>query len=141
MLRMYMTEHMNVMVVRTEKMPAITGISRKVYELLQARPLLSVEILSAHNVHALLSTHKGDHIFLTPILREDLFPKAEGLVCEILEKNASLQKTRNQDEVEIVAVRIQVRPIGAARIKNVEVKALDQGVDVEVERMVRCRIS
>ena len=130
-----------VMIVKTGKMPALTGISTKVFELLQKRPLLSLEIKSADNINALLSLDKGDYLFLTPVLREDLLAKGGGIVCELTEKTVSLQKVKKWDEVEIVAVRIQVKPVCMGRIKTMEKKQLGQGVDVAVEQTQRCRIS
>lgn len=140
-MRMYVSEHLTSVTLVRSRMPAVTGLSRKVYDLLVARPVLSLEIKSAHNIHALSSAQKGSRIFLTPILREDLLAKTGGLVCEICEKNVSLQKMKNWDEVEIVAVRIQVRPLYVGRVRAVEKKGLDEGVEVEVEGTIKCSIS
>ena len=52
-----------------------------------------------------------------------------------------LQKVKKRDEAEIVTVRIQVKPKFSGKIKSVEKRALGAGVDVEVERAVRCSIS
>ena len=142
MIRMTrMEQHSRVMYVKTNRMPALAGISKKVYELLLQRPLLSLEIKSADNINALLSSEKGHTVFLTPVLREDLFPKAEGCICELKEKTVSLQKVKKWDEIEIVAVRIQVKPVCLGRISAIEKKSLGEGVRVEVEKAVRCSIS
>jgi len=136
----YLTQH-RVTFITTDRMPALTSISRKIFELLLERPLLSLEIKNADNIIALLPAEKGYHIFLTPILREDLFPKAEGLVCELLDKKVTMQKVKKWDEVEMVAVRIQVKPLCRGRIKYIEKKGLGEGVEVDVERAVKCSIS
>jgi hypothetical protein len=138
----YVAQHLSRFTfLTTDHMPALTSISRKVFDLLHERPLLSLEIKSADNVIALLSAEKGYHVFLTPILREDLYPKAEGLVCELVDKKVTMQKVKKWDEVEIVAVRIQVKPLCAGRVKTIEKTALGQGVKVDVERAVKCDIS
>lgn len=136
----YLTQH-RITFLTTDRMPALTSISRKIYELLLERPLFSLEIKNADNITALLPVEKGYQIFLTPILREDLFPKAEGLVCELLEKKVTMQKVKKWDEVEMVAVRIQVKPICRGRIKSIEKRELGEGVAVDVERSVKCSIS
>ncbi len=123
------------------RIPAITGISKKVYDFLSERPLLSLEIKSADNIRGLLSIEKGHYIFLTPVLRDDLFLKAQGLVCIIEDMKVSIQKVKKWDEVEVVAVRIQVKPVCEGRIRSFERKPLGEGVEVEVERTVRGRIS
>ena len=141
-MKMYITEH-RVTFVRSEggKIPALTSISKKVYELLLKRSLLTLEIKSAHNINALQPVKKGDFIFLTPILREDLLPRAEGVICEIQEKKVMLQKKKHWDEVEIITVRLQVKLQCTARIRSVEKEGLDDGVSVEVDRAVQCSIS
>jgi hypothetical protein len=123
------------------KMPCLTGISKKVYDFLFERPLLSLEIKSTDNVIVLLNSEKGNHIFLTPILRDDLFCKGDGIICELVEKNVGLQKVKKWDEVEIVAVRIQVKPLCVGRIRSVNKDILGSGVTVEVERVLRGPIS
>ena len=138
----YISQHLSrITFVTSKHMPALTSISRKVFDLLHERPLLSLEIKSADNVIALLTVEKGNHIFLTPILREDLFPRAEGLVCELVDKTVTMQKVKKWDEVEIVAVRIQVKPVCKGRIKIIEKTALGEGAKVDVERALKCDIS
>lgn len=127
--------------IRTDNMPAVTGISNKMYELLFQRPLLSLEIKSADNVSSLLSAEQGATLFLTPVLREDIMPKAEGMICELKDKKVTLQKVKKWDEIELVAVRIQVKPVCIGRIKTIEKRHLGEGVEVTVERAVRCSIS
>lgn len=143
MVRMtYVSEYLaRITIAQAERMPALTGISKKVFDLLLERPLLSLEIKSCDNINALSSTEKGHYIFLTPILRADLLLRAEGVICSLQDKNVSLQKMKKWDEVEIVAVRIQVKPVCKGRIKAIEKKSLGEGVSVEVERTVRCSIS
>lgn len=144
MAKLYISEHLarvTLIWTGTGNMPAVTGISKKVYDLLLKRSLLSLEIKSAHNVHALLSVQKGNQIFLTPILREDLRPRTEGVICEVEDKKVTLQKKKNWDEVEIVAVRLQVRYACRGRVKGIEEKGLDEGCVVEVETAVPCSIS
>ncbi len=142
MARMYISEHLTkLMFVKTGGMPAVTGISKKVFEMLLKRRLFSLDIKSAHNVQALSVAEKGYYIFLTPVLREDLLPKVQGVICEIEDKKISLQKMKNWDEVELVTVRLQVKPVCIGRIKSLEKSELDQGVKVEVEKAVRCSIS
>lgn len=143
MVRMtYVSEYLaRITIAQVERMPALTGISKKVFDLLLERPLLSLEIKSCDNINALSSTKKGNYIFLTPILRADLLPRAGGVICSLQDKNVSLQKMKKWDEVEIVAVRIQVKPVCKGRIKVIEKKSLGEGVSVEVERTVRCSIS
>jgi hypothetical protein len=143
MVRMtYVSEYLaKFTITRTDRMPALTGISKKVYDLLLGRPLLSLEIKSADNINALLHTEIGTHVFLTPTLREDLLPKAEGVICELRDSRISLQKVKKWDEIEIVAVRIQLKPVCMGRAKNVEKRSLGEGVAVDVERTVRCSIS
>ncbi|MBU7036299.1 MAG: DUF473 family protein [Theionarchaea archaeon] len=138
----FLSEHIGrIMFIRTDSMPAIAGISNKVYDLLFQRSLLSLEIKSADNVSSLLSAEEGVSLFLTPVLREDMLPKAEGMICELKDKKVTLQKVKKWDEAEIVAVRIQVKPLCTGRIKTVERHHLGGGVDVGVERAVRCSIS
>jgi hypothetical protein len=141
MTRMVYAQHFRMVAPTKMKMPALTGISRKVYEILFERPLLSLEIKSADNIIALLNSGKGDHIFLTPILRDDLFCKGDGIICELVEKNVGLQKVKKWDEVEIVTVRIQVKPLCMGRIRGMEKDVLGSGVTVEVERVLRGPIS
>lgn len=140
MARLYISEYSTRVIVKHDRMPALTGISRKVYDLLRERPLLSLEIKSADNVNALLPAEKGHHIFLTPILREDLLLKTGGVVCQLKDKKISLQKMKKWDEVEIVTVRIQVQPVCAGRVTSIEKERLGEGVVVEIERMIRCPI-
>lgn len=142
MTRVYISEHLaRITFIKTDTIPALTGISTKVFELLTKRPLLSLEIKSADNINALSSVEKGHYIFLTPILREDLLPRGRGIICELKEKSVSLQKVKKWDEVEIVAVRIQVRPVCVGRIKNVVKKNLGEGLKVRIEQAGKCRIS
>lgn len=141
MVRMAYVQHLTRITIVRMKMPAVTGISKKVYDLLFERPLLSLEIKSADNISALLGVEKGQNIFVTPLLRDDLFTKGDGCICEIQEKMIYLQKVKKWDEAEIVTVRIQVKPKWTGRIKGLDKKALGTGVDVEVERAVRCSIS
>ncbi|MBU7045908.1 MAG: DUF473 family protein [Theionarchaea archaeon] len=141
MVRMAYVQHLTRITIVRMKMPAITGISRKVYDLLFERPLLSLEIKSADNISALLGVEKGQDIFVTPLLRDDLYTKGGGCICEIQEKMIYLQKVKKWDEAEIVTVRIQVKPKWTGKIKSVDKRALGAGVDVEVERAVRCSIS
>lgn len=140
MARLYISEHLTRVIVKPDRMPALTGISRKVYDFLRERPLLSLEIKSADNVNVLLPSEIGHHIFLTPILREDLLPKTGGVVCQLKDKKISLQKVKKWDEVEIVTVRIQVQPVCAGRVTAIEKEGLGEGVVVEIERMIRCPI-
>ena len=141
MVRMAYVQHLTRITIVRMKIPAITGISKKVYDLLFERPLLSLEIKSADNISALLGVEKGQNIFVTPLLRDDLYAKGDGCICEIQEKMIYLQKVKKLDEAEIVTVRIQVKPKFSGKIKSVEKRALGAGVDVEVERAVRCSIS
>ncbi|MBU7018390.1 MAG: DUF473 family protein [Theionarchaea archaeon] len=141
MVRMAYVQHLTRITIVRMKMPAVTGISKKVYDLLFERPLLSLEIKSADNISALLEMEKGQDIFVTPLLRDDLFAKGDGCICEIREKMIYLQKVKKWDEAEIVTVRIQVKPKFVGKIKSVEKKTLGAGVDVEVEKAVRCSIS
>ncbi len=141
MVRMAYVQHLTRITIVRMKMPAVTGISKKVYDLLFERPLLSLEIKSADNISALLEVEKGQDIFVTPLLRDDLYSKGGGCICEIQEKMIYLQKVKKWDEVEIVTVRIQVKPKFSGKIKSVDKRALGAGVDVEVERAVRCSIS
>jgi hypothetical protein len=143
MVRMtYVSEYLaKFTIIKTDRMPALTGISKKVYDLLWERPLLSLEIKSADNINALLHAEPGTHVFLTPTLREDLLPKAEGIICELRDKKISLQKMKKWDEIEITAMRIQLKPVCMGRAKTIEKKALGEGVAVDVERTVRCSIS
>lgn len=141
MVRMAYVQHLTRITIVRMKMPAITGISKKVYDLLFERPLLSLEIKSADNISALLGVEKGQNIFVTPLLRDDLYTKGGGCICEIQEKMIYLQKVKKWDEAEIVTVRIQVKPKFVGKIKSVDKRALGAGVDVEVERAVRCSIS
>lgn len=138
----YVSEYLaRITIAQPEKMPALTGISKKVFDILLERPLLSLEIKSCDNINALSSIEKGHYIFLTPILRADLLPRGEGVICQLQSKNVSLQKVKKWDEVEIVAVRIQVKPLCTGRIKAIEKRKLGEGVLVEVERAFRCSIS
>lgn len=141
-MRLYVSEQLTrITFTSMEKMPALTGISKKVFDLLLERPLLSLEIKSCDNINALHSAEKGSLVFLTPILREDLLPRAGGLICELREKNVTLQKVKKWDEIEIVAVRIQVKPVCSARVKSADKKNLGEGVRVDVERAAPCSIS
>ncbi|MGC1122231.1 MAG: DUF473 family protein [Candidatus Methanofastidiosia archaeon] len=138
----FLSEYISrVTFIRTDTMPAVTGVSNKVYGLLFQRPLLSLEIKSADNVSSLLSAEEGAHLFLTPVLREDMVSKAEGMICELKDIKVTLQKVKKWDEAEIVAMRIQVKPVCIGRIKTVEKHPLGGGVEVGVERAVRCSIS
>lgn len=126
---------------KSDRMPALTGISDAVFTLLMERPLVSMEIKSTDNINSLLSAHVGDHIFLTPVSREDLVSKIQGCIGIVRGKTVTLQKVKKWDESEIVAVRLQVEPVCVANVKNVELKELGKGVMVRVERSVRCSIS
>lgn len=138
----FLSEYISrVVFIRTDNMPGVTGVTNKVFELLFKRPLLSLEMKSADNVSSLLSAEPGTQIFLTPVLREDIMSKAEGMICELKDIKVTLQKVKKWDEAEIVAVRIQVKPVCIGRVKTVEKHPLGGGVEVGVERAVRCSIS
>lgn len=143
MERLYISEYLTrVTLMKPDRMPGITGISHKVYDFLMERPLLSLEIKSADNVNALSHVNQGDHIFLTPVLREDLLPKTEGVICQLKDKKVFLQKVKKWDEVEIVTVRIQVQPVCLGRVTVIEKQRLGEGVMVGgIERKIRCSIS
>jgi hypothetical protein len=142
MTRLYISEHLaRVTFISVDTIPALTGISTKVFDLLQKRQLLSLEIKSADNINSLQSVEKGHYLFLTPILREDLLPKGRGIICELKAKSVMLQKVKKWDEVEIVAVRIQVRPVCVGRVKKVMKKNLGEGLTVKIEQAYKCPIS
>jgi hypothetical protein len=138
----YVSEYLTrYTIVKSDRIPALTGISDSVFTLLMKRPLVSIEIKSTDNINSLLSADVGDRIFLTPTSREDLVPKIQGCIGIVKGKTVTLQKVKKWDESEIVAVRLQVEPVCIATVKDVELKELGKGVIVKVERSVRCSIS
>lgn len=138
----YVTEYLTrYTVLKPDRIPALTGISDSVYTRLMENPLVSLEIKSTDNINSLLAAHVGEHIFLTPTSREDLVQKTQGCIGIIKGKSITLQKVKKWDESEIVAVRLQVKPVCVAKIKGIERKDLGKGVIVRAERSVRCSIS
>jgi hypothetical protein len=119
---------------------AFTSMSPRVYNEILRRGVYTVELHSAHNINALLST-QDNTVFITDRAKEDMKVGVRGIVADIKSVSIMEHKTPERDESEIVEARVQIEPRGLAKARQLIDHGIGKPLEVVVEEVVACSAS
>ncbi|ABE51868.1 DUF473 domain-containing protein [Methanococcoides burtonii] len=119
---------------------ALTGISDTVISELKGHLLRTIEIRSPQNFFTSLDFDVNDHIFLTRTSAQDIMRGTSGVVAQVVKHHVSTHKmiTGNDtfyEEYESMIIRLQLKPIGVARINNIISNELGKVTLVDAEQI------
>ncbi len=105
-----------------ENMLAFTGIKKESLERLTRKGVIVLEFLSFVNVRTASLLEKGDRVFLTEDVYEELDTHTEGIVGEVLEVRIAPSRVNidHIDEVEVQRARVKVKFVSFGRVKEIE---------------------
>lgn len=119
---------------------ALTGISETAISELKNHLLRTIEIRSPQNFFTSLDIDVGDNVFLTNTSMQDIMRGTPGVVAKVIKHQVSTHKTVTghdtfYEEHESMMIRLQLKPVGVARINDIITHELGKVARVEAEQV------
>ncbi|NLX49180.1 MAG: DUF473 family protein [Methanospirillum sp.] len=126
------------------EIPALTSLSPEILRELKRGLPRTLEVQSAHNVITIANIEPGDHVFMTSVDSEDLYPGDRGILVDVLSIAVSMKRLiefssgTHYEERERTSVRVQVRYCADSTVKSVVDRAIFGPTRVDVVRAPCC---
>jgi hypothetical protein len=117
-----------------DRMLTVTGIKETVLRRLEAKGEVTIELISFTNLRTATLLNRGDKVFLTADLYEELSDRTEGIVADV--EDISIHPVRvgmeHLDEKEVQRARLRVRFYRYGRIRRLNWEGEVPEIDITI---------